>query len=1026
MIGQIAAGRSKLSMSLHQRPPTPDSSKLDSLICGGVFTLSHDAPVLTQFVEGLLETPLYKSHPEEIARLTILLPTRRAARVCTHFFLERSQRQSLLLPKILSLGDLPNQIEELLQHLYGTVSLEILEALNLPAPLPPLRARILYAEALRRAEGLFGAKIPPTPMQCFDLAGSLLRALDEISGALPLDQDGIGQINLKTLLPAAYATHWSKITQFLEVFQQIWPTILKAENASDPRFYLRTRLNLFAKILSESPPQYPIYIVGPKGLRREFFPFFKTLLDLPKGTLILDSLSQNLLNQINLESHPFSQASPFFEQGELLQHMDISRDCIRAWPVKSTQKLPHLSACQRLLEAAYAPQVFDHVLPEVEDLTQGIAHMAYYEAKSLEEEARFIALTLREVLETPGKTAALVTPVRALAQLVKNEMQRWNIALDDSAGTSFRETESGRFLILIAQMCSLTFSPITFLSLLRHPFTTLGYTRDALLSAVTHLELQFLRIPEYPSSFDKLVQRCANFPELAALLGRLERTLKPFKNAVEVRASLETLLKIELEVAVQLSKNPQDETSFFWQAQSSEVRQMLQELPRACAGSQPISVHEYPGFLDSLLGTLSLQLETREHPRLALFGLMESRLLSRDLVILGGLNEGSWPSQTIADPWLNTKIRIVLGLSTPEHVIGQDAQDFMAAFRTPEVLLTRSQRVGARAERPSRFLTVLENSLEARGAALRRASRNLLDMLEKPIPLESPSMPPAPCPPVHMRPKTFSVTGVGQWMQDPYAFYARHMLFLKPLLPLEAQPSEADFGSLVHKLLEKYLLNPPSDLEDFLEKAYQSSIFDNLSPIELRDWRIRIEFIFKYFKALNDARLQAHPTRIFPEAEGSIVLETDLGSFSLKGRIDRLEYTSEGQFIFDYKTGSIPTLKNIQNGKSPQLPLLGLIAKRCGFGGFSDLRNAGELSVIYWALLVDRPEEALIFLPNVEDLIAQAQEGLHNLLHAFYDPEMPAAYEARTDTRSDYAHLARTEEWAGPQDLLSSDGGEEG
>ena len=51
-------------------------------------------------------------------------------------------------------------------------------------------------------------------------------------------------------------------------------------------------------------------------------------------------------------------------------------------------------------------------------------------ARAEEEAATAAALLLREALETPGRTAALVTPDAALARRVSARLTRWGVAAD--------------------------------------------------------------------------------------------------------------------------------------------------------------------------------------------------------------------------------------------------------------------------------------------------------------------------------------------------------------------------------------------------------------------------------------------------------------------------------------------------------------------------------------------------------------------------------------------------------------------
>ena len=67
-----------------------------------------------------------------------------------------------------------------------------------------------------------------------------------------------------------------------------------------------------------------------------------------------------------------------------------------------------------------------------------------------QEEAAAIAMVLREALEMPGATAALVTPDRDLAGRVATELLRYGVVADDSAGERLADTPPAVFLRLLA------------------------------------------------------------------------------------------------------------------------------------------------------------------------------------------------------------------------------------------------------------------------------------------------------------------------------------------------------------------------------------------------------------------------------------------------------------------------------------------------------------------------------------------------------------------------------------------------
>jgi ATP-dependent helicase/nuclease subunit B len=73
--------------------------------------------------------------------------------------------------------------------------------------------------------------------------------------------------------------------------------------------------------------------------------------------------------------------------------------------------------------------------------------------------------------------------------------------------------------------------------------------------------------------------------------------------------------------------------------------------------------------------------------RISIWGLLEARLQKADLMILGGMNEGVWPSAPSPDPWLAPQIRRALGLPGLDFRTGLAANDFMSALGAPRVLL---------------------------------------------------------------------------------------------------------------------------------------------------------------------------------------------------------------------------------------------------------------------------------------------------------------------------------------------------
>src|SRR6185312_10585175 len=107
------------------------------------------------------------------------------------------------------------------------------------------------------------------------------------------------------------------------------------------------------------------------------------------------------------------------------------------------------------------------------DAEAALARMAMIEAANADDEALAIAVALREAVQN-DKTAALVTPDRALARRVNAALRRWNIEAEDSGGDALAETPAGIFARLAAEAALGGLAPVALLALLKHLLLRLG------------------------------------------------------------------------------------------------------------------------------------------------------------------------------------------------------------------------------------------------------------------------------------------------------------------------------------------------------------------------------------------------------------------------------------------------------------------------------------------------------------------------------------------------------------------------
>jgi ATP-dependent helicase/nuclease subunit B len=643
---------------------------------------------------------------------------------------------------------------------------------------------------------------------------------------------------------------------------------------------------------------------------------------------------------------------------------------------------------------------------------------------------------MRHALETPERTAALVTPDRTLARRVAAALERWEIRIDDSGGAALGDSAVGSFLRLVAAAAAEALAPVPLLALLKHPLAGGGRPVAEFRALVRALERTALRGPRPGPGVAGLIAaledgdpRRFDTPEARDRLcdwvnelGRLTEPLRVLGESATV--PLADLIRAQIRVAEALAADQaQPGANRLWRHEDGEAAAaFFSDLLRAAEDFPGVALADYPALFDSLLAGRMIRPRFGLHPRLTILGPLEARMVQADLMILGGLNEGTWPAEPAPDPWLSRPMRRQFGLPGPERQIGLSAHDFAQAAAAPQVVLTRSARIEGAPTVPSRWLTRLETVLRALGLAGRidqEAPHWLawVRALDQPAAVR-PVAAPQPRPPLAARPRELAVTEIETWMRDPYALYARRVLGLEPLEPLAADPGAAERGQFIHQALDAFLRDCPDPLPpDALERllAQGKAAFGTLlaRPEVWAFWWPRFERVARWVVAEEAARRPAwRPAAT--EIRGGLTLSGPGGPFRLKAKADRLDRAADGSLgILDYKTGIVPKDREVSLGFAPQLPLEAAIAES---GGFEGIPAAPVSSLVYWRLSGGEPageERRLKGAPAA--LSADACDGVERLIAAFDDPQTPYAARPRpvwAPRFEPYAHLARLQEWS--------------
>jgi ATP-dependent helicase/nuclease subunit B len=972
-----------------------------------VFTI----PAGVAFADALAQGQLDRAgdDPLALAATTILLPTRRAIRTLTDAFLRVTGGKALLLPRLLALADLDGD-----QDLLG--------ATELPPAIDPLRRHLILARLVMARGGDFAV----APDQALRLAQALAELIDEV------ETEQVDFARLKELAPETFAGHWQATIEFLRIVTENWPAILEQQGAIDPARRRVLAMTARAAAWAADPPSDPVIAAGFIAADPALAEIIAIVARMPQGMVVLPGLDQML---DNAGWDAVGATHPQWGMKRLLERIGIDRKAVEPWPNTDQAALPRarlLSEALRPAETTAAWRSGPGIDPAA------CAGLTRIDCATVGEEAEVIALTMRETLESPARTAALVTADRALARRVAAALKRWGIEVDDSAGQPLGDTPVGVWLRLLAEAAVADYAPRLLLALLKHPLAAGGLPVETMRRRVRLLERYVLRGPRPGPGLkgirhvlDQVQLKDFDHPdeqqELRRWLDDLERRLQPLTGVLASKhADLAELLLRHAEVAEALAETPDEAGGLrLWRGQDGEAAaDLLARLNGAAGADFPaVAVDRYPAVLSALMAGIAIRPLYGVHPRLAIWGLIEARLQRADLLILGGLNEGTWPPQPGDEPWMSRPMRDRFGLPPLEVKIGEAAQDFALAAAGPQVLMTRSLRVEGAPSVPARFLSRLETLLKGSGLELPHdtagAWRGWAEELDRPDTV-APIQPPEPRPPPAARPRRLSVTAIELWRRDPYALYAQRILKLRPLDPLDADPGAAERGEIIHHALDQFISRHPDRLPcDALaaliaegRKAFGEALSH---PSVAAFWWPRFERVAAWFIEFEQARRQAGIRPLRTEITGGILIETDTKPFHLTAKADRIDRLPDGRLaILDYKTGRPPTPGSVRDGFAPQLPLEAVIAEQ---GGFSDLPKGATGELAYLRLTGGNPPGE--FLPALgkdepDEAIANAWEGLAGLIAAYDKADQPyrALVRAEFAFAGDYDHLSRIDEWA--------------
>src|SRR5579883_2436544 len=575
----------------------------------GVYSIGLDRRFADELARGILAE--HGNDPLALSDLLILLPTRRSVRALREAFLRASDGKPTILPGMAPLGDFDEGEWDTMGD----------QALALPPAIDPAERDALLAQ-LVKAFNVDGEPLAQSTAQALKLARELGRLLDELA------IDGVAFDRLERLVEGNFAHHWQRTVQFLAIVGEHWPRLLAARGQIDPLERRTRSIRAQADRWRAAPPATPVIAAGSTGTQPATRELLKVIADLPNGAVVLPGLDKDMDEESWLKLDP---THPQYALRELLAALGRERQAVADWPGDGGDPARRLLLAE-LMRPAETSDVWSR------PAEASLEHVTRADCQTSHQEALVIALALREALQTPRRTAALVTPDRDLARRVAAELRRWNIEIDDSAGEPLADTPPATLLRTLLTAVDSGFAPVDLLALLKHPLCTLGLSRARLLDAARRLDRKCLRGLKPQPGIEALREKVAqDRADVVDVVERLAHATGALAKAMGEGATVESLIELTVAAAEQCAS---DET--LWSGDAGEaLADALARQRTAWRDRRPVAAGEWPALLTTMLATETLRPSFGRHPRLAIWGPLEARLQRADLLVLGGLNEGT-------------------------------------------------------------------------------------------------------------------------------------------------------------------------------------------------------------------------------------------------------------------------------------------------------------------------------------------------------------------------------------------------
>ncbi len=914
-----------------------------------------------------------------VSEVKILLPNRRSCREFSEFLTKKYPHWSKM-PKIKAIADISHH--DFLDSFARLEVQSIVDEISKIKPLGSFDYLFFLSQEIVKTQ-VFGENISFS--HALNIASQLKNLFDDIERQ-EIDMEKIHEIDDSDL-----AQHRQFTLDFLKKFYvRVKNSILK-DNVFSKVAYQNLIINYFAATIDSQGLKSPLVVAGSTGSVNFSKKLIKSIAADKNGHVVLYGLNQEV-ERVEKEVHPQ------FILSELLKFIEVEKSAVveiaeEKFKICDELRVDLLLTSMLPSEETHAWQRLEKNLKVTEDLEK---NFSYVQAKNEIEEARIIAAAASQA-SLVNKRVAIIANDHKFVELLKAELRKFLVKYNDARSLNLSSSKLVGLILLLFELLENDFESATLLAVLKHPFSI--YLDEKTL---VDFEVKVLREQRSGDGLVALKEKIkfAQDEEMKNFFASFLENIEPLKNLYGNVELSKYFLAITQVIENFSAKTWQELIEL--EPAAEELGEFFKKLQNA--GEFVVDVKESSRFFQSLFAQISYFEHSDSLASIQIMSTIEARLLNFDLMIVSSLNQGDFP-QIEGENWLGRKIRSDLGIDLSAKKYGQNAYDFCNYLSNESVILTRCHVKGGALAIASPFILRLEILCKKLAIKL-DDGKKYFDLLEKldfveasKIKVKAQEL--SPKPPLEYRPKKLSITEIPKLLSDPYQIYAKRILQLRELNRIDYEPEFREFGTFVHKALEDYIKN--SQEEFFMQKAENIFAKFFISNEAKLIWWPKFENIFQNFIVENKG-LQSSKDCV------EVSIKMFVKDVLISGKIDRVSFFGDEVEIFDYKTGQIPSTKDVACGLQPQLTIYALMLI---LGSIENLKNISPekiKSLSYWKLSATAESEVKKVFKDHEEIkivIAAAKIGLEKLIEHFNDSNNGYASDLEPQRKHEYSHLAR-------------------